>query len=89
MRAAQVRGRGAPPGLIETLFNHSRTSSDRKCLSTGGAWPSSLVVNATTRQLVVMGSIPNWATTSANRTLRSRVQFPESPKPGNVYACAG
>ena len=32
MRAAQVRGRGAPPGLIETLFNHSRTSSDRKCL---------------------------------------------------------
>ena len=32
MRAAQMRGRGAPPGLIETLFNHSRTSSDRKCL---------------------------------------------------------
>ena len=31
MRAAQMRGRGAPPGLIETLFNHSRTSSDRKC----------------------------------------------------------
>ena len=26
MRAAQMRGRGAPPGLIETLFNHhSRT----------------------------------------------------------------
>ena len=35
MRAAQMRGRGAPPGLIETLFNHSRTSSDRKCLPLG------------------------------------------------------
>ena len=29
-RAAQERGRGAPPGLIETFFDHSRTSSDRK-----------------------------------------------------------
>ena len=40
-------------------------------------WPSSLVVNATTRNLAVMGSIPSWVTTSAERTLRSRVQFPE------------
>ena len=54
-----------------------------------GGWPSRLVVNATTRNLVVTGSIPNWATTSAKRTLRSRVQFPESPRPGNVWACAG
>ena len=46
--------------------------------------PSSLVVNATTRHLLVMGSIPNWATTSAKRTLRSRVPFPESPRPGNA-----
>ena len=44
-----------------------------------GLWlvrPSSLVVDATTRHLVAMGSIPNWVTTSAKRTLRSRVQFP-------------
>ena len=27
-----------------------------------------------------MGSIPNWVTTSAKRTLRSRVQFSESPR---------
>ena len=43
-------------------------------------WPSSLVVNATTRHLVVMGSIPIWVTTSAKRTLRFRVQFPEVPE---------
>ena len=30
-----------------------------------------------TRHLVVMGSIPNWVTTSAKRTLRCRVKFPE------------
>ena len=26
-----------------------------------------------------MGSIPNWVTTSAKKTLRSRVQLPERP----------
>ena len=31
-RSAQERGRGAPPGLIETFFNHCRTSSDGKRL---------------------------------------------------------
>ena len=44
-----------------------------------GAWPSSLVVNTTTRNRVVMGSSPNWVTPSAKRTLRSRVHFPERP----------
>ena len=29
MRPAQERGRRAPPGLIETCFDHTRTSSDR------------------------------------------------------------
>ena len=55
----------------------------------GSRRPSSLVVNATTRHLLVMGSIPNWANTSAKRTLRPRVQFLEHPRPGNVWACAG
>ena len=33
MRTAQEKGcGGAPPGLIETFFSHSRTSSDRKWL---------------------------------------------------------
>ena len=36
-----------------------------------------------------MGSIPNRVATSAKRTLRSRVQFPEYPRPGKVWACAG
>ena len=85
--AAQVRHKfGTSSAQVRNRFGTSAEQVRSKC---GGAraeqvrstvriaWPSSLVANATTRHIVVMGSIPNWATTSAKRTLRSRVQFPE------------
>ena len=38
------------------------------------------MVNATTRHLVVMGSIPIWVTTSAKRTLGCPGSIPGSPR---------
>ena len=77
------------PALTDLKSCRWRPSPQQSAACSSG--PSSLVVNATTttRNLVVMGSIPNWVTTSAKRTLRSRVQFPERPRPGSVWACAG
>ena len=94
-------GRAPGAGAMGSASTTTSKHNPRGCLKRQSAFlshifflvfrPSSLVVNATTRHLVVMGSIPNWVTTrtSAKRTLRSRVQFPESSRPGNVWECAG
>ena len=77
--------------LGDSTMNGARVvwqAGRRKC-DILACWPSSLVVNTATRNLVVMGPTPSWVTTSAKRTLRSRVQFPEIPRPGNVWECAG
>ena len=66
------------PGASATESNESRDYGGCAPASPafGHSRPSNLVVNATTSNLVVMGSIPKWVTTSVKRTLRSRVQCP-------------
>ena len=52
-------------------------------------WPSSLVVNTTTRHLVVTGSIPIWVTTPARERWGSGFNSRRSLRPGKVWACDG
>ena len=76
-----------PPEII-------RARARAEVLSDGDALPrrpSSLVVNTTTRHLVVTGPIPIWVTTSAKRTLGCAVpgSFPGVPEAWQRLARAG